>query len=92
MGVSAVSEGVCFAAGCGALDCGHLRWLDDGLGNWAEQCRPGCDLQVVRPGHFACSCDDEGCTGDGRGKGGPCPCQSCTPQTLLAMGTESPDH
>lgn len=43
---------------CGDLDCTvHLRWIDDGLGNWAQQCRKGCDIQVIRPGKFQCSCD-----------------------------------
>lgn len=76
-----MSEGVCFEAGCGAVDCNHLRWVDDGLGQWGQQCRPGCDVTVVRPGKFQCTCPDvgEGCTGEGRGQGGPCPCLSCTP-------------
>lgn len=54
-----MSDSACFVAGCGALDCTHLRWVDDGLGQWQQQCRSGCDMQVVRPGKFACSCDDE---------------------------------
>lgn len=58
------------------LDCAdancteHLRWIDDGLGNWQQQCRLGCDVMVVRPGRFQCSCDE------------PCGCVLGTEHTL----------
>jgi len=32
--------------------------VDDGHGNVWFPCRPGCDLQVVRPGKAQCSCPD----------------------------------
>lgn len=44
---------------CGDLNCTtHLKWISDGTGQWAQQCRRGCDIQVIRPGKFACSCNE----------------------------------
>lgn len=49
---------VCFD--CGDVNCTqHLRWIDDGCGQWGQQCSRGCDIQVIRPGKFQCSCGED---------------------------------
>lgn len=37
-----------------AAECGQI---DDGFGGVWQLCKPGCQLQIVRPGKVQCDCD-----------------------------------